>query len=536
MEHSPHSMNKDVFLLTFQVLVVPPLYRNRPQWYNSNLAQVALRFSASLTSTRPPNLHLLPSFSSQDLMPDGIFLTPVSGLHYVLHIFDQACHCLDLLPAPLEVQHVQVQEVVRLHDDRLAYLESSHGNLIKRVDTKVAVDSEFADWTINRSEEDWFTITGLKRLQIEGEKEWQIAARRQVNDVIKMVLKANKSNLEYSILYVGNPLRYRTVGQNVYNVQMGSVYESRRLRDMYSGFFKHGGRPVQCPTALKGVSLRNKLTLASRVRISILQQIGANYKATNPGSSIQVKGFKSRPLITVQPPRNPTSGSSTRRTFNFVEAVTTLPAALTDENLTKIFQVLGSRHQGELRSIFVVLSDDDRDRCEALAKASHRPGRGPVAPTGSSGPSGASGSSRSFAPTSAQSTSGVVSGPGAGMDLEVGFLASLRHPPPPPPPTPSSPSATSSPPRKTRSSRGRGKKSRKTRKPPREEPARGRERVKRGLKRRHQSDSDQERAHKRSRRSRRSPSSSSGSGSSSDSRSAPEQESGSTSSQSDDRR
>ena len=469
-------------------------------------------------------------------MPDGAFLTPVSGLHYLLHIFDQACHCLDLLPAPLDVQHVHVHEAVRRHDDRLAYLESSHGNLVKRVDHKVAIDSEFADWSINRSEEDWFTITGLKRLQVEGEKEWQIAARRQVNDVIKMVLKANRSNLEYSILYVGNPLRYRTVGQNVYNVQMGSVFESRRIRDMFSGFFKHNGRPVQCPPALKGVGLRNKLTLASRVRISILQQIGANYKATNPGSSIHVQGFKSRPLITVQPPRSPTSGSAAGRTYNFVEAVTTLPAALTDENLAKIFQILGSRHQGELRSVFVVLSDDDRDRCEALAKSVARSGRNTAARPGASGPSGPSGSS---GPTPAQSTSGVVSGPGAGMDLEVGFLASLRHPPPPPPPPPSSPSTSSSPPRKTHARR-KGKKGRKTRKPPREEPARSKERVKRGAKRRHQSesDSDQERSRKRSRRSRRSPSSSSGSDSESSAApsAAPESGSGSSSSESDSRR
>ena len=45
-------------------------------------------------------------------MPDGIFLTPVSGLHYVLHIFDQACSILDLDPMDSEVKIATVQEAV----------------------------------------------------------------------------------------------------------------------------------------------------------------------------------------------------------------------------------------------------------------------------------------------------------------------------------------------------------------------------------------------------------------------------------------
>ena len=104
-----------------------------------------MRFSASLNAVRPPNLNLLASFCSKDLMPDGAFLTPVSGLHYVLNIFEQAAAVLDLLPAPLEVQHGHVTESVRCHDDRIAYLEGSHGHLVKRVDSKAAVAAEFAD-------------------------------------------------------------------------------------------------------------------------------------------------------------------------------------------------------------------------------------------------------------------------------------------------------------------------------------------------------------------------------------------------------
>lgn len=197
------------FLLTFfQIVIAPPLFRTQPRWYSSNLTQVALRFSASFSATKPPNLHLLPSFACQDLMPDGIHLTPVAGLHYVLYLFDQTFSILESLALHPEAQQVHLQEVVRRHDDRLAYLENGHTSLSKRVDLKAAIDAEFDDWVINRSEEDRLTVLGLKRLSSDlGEKEWQDAARRQVNDLIRLVLKTNKINLEYEVLYVTNPIR-----------------------------------------------------------------------------------------------------------------------------------------------------------------------------------------------------------------------------------------------------------------------------------------------------------------------------------------
>ena len=125
-----------------------------------------------MSSDAPPNLHLIKSFISQDLMPDGKFLTPVSGLHYVLHVFDQANSTLDTAQAGSDLKITLVQEAVRHHDDRLTYLESRHGLLSSEFSTKFAEDAEFKDWTINRSEENWLTITGLHRLPNEGQREW----------------------------------------------------------------------------------------------------------------------------------------------------------------------------------------------------------------------------------------------------------------------------------------------------------------------------------------------------------------------------
>ena len=190
-----------------------------------------------MTTAQPANLYLLPSFISQDLSPDGIHLTAVSGLHYVLHLFDQSEAVLALDPREPELKLVKVQEAVRHHDDRLSYLESRHGHLQVNLGIKTAVDHEFKDWMTNRSEEDWLTILGLPRLGQMTTREWQVAARKQVSAFIKEVLNAHRVRLEYSILHVVNPIKGRTAGKSVLNVRISSISASQRIREVYSGFF-----------------------------------------------------------------------------------------------------------------------------------------------------------------------------------------------------------------------------------------------------------------------------------------------------------
>ena len=199
---SPHVrlVFKDL-LIFFQMFVAPPLYRRHPLWYNQNLAQIATRFSTSLTAVATNNLNLLPSFISQDLLHDGVYLSPVSGLHYVLHVFDQTQSILDSMGSSHDAQLVSVREAVRVHDDRIAYLENRHGDVKKQVSLKVAIDSEFQDWLTNRSEEDWLTIMGLKRLQ--GDllpRDWQVAVQRQVTEFIRGILKIQRVNLDFKVI------------------------------------------------------------------------------------------------------------------------------------------------------------------------------------------------------------------------------------------------------------------------------------------------------------------------------------------------
>ena len=192
----------------FQVFVSPPLYRPRPLWYQRSLTQVAERFSTILYTDHPPNLRLLPSFSSQDLMPDGIHLTPVSGLHYVIQLFDQTESALQASALSIDQELASVKESVRQHDDRMAYLESRHGSFSSKANLKVAADAELHDWMLNRAEEDWLTISNLPRLN--NTRDWQDSARRQVADVIKLVLHVNRVNMNFEVLYVSNPFRFQT--------------------------------------------------------------------------------------------------------------------------------------------------------------------------------------------------------------------------------------------------------------------------------------------------------------------------------------
>lgn len=358
-----------------------------------------------LSPNQPSNFHLLPSFSSQELMPDGVHLNPVSGLHYILQIFDQTERVLEVASSAPDQQLIVVKESVRQNDDRVSYLENRHGGLQKQVDSRTAADAEFTDWMINRSEEDWLSVQGLPRLS--GTSDWQDNARRQVADIIKVVLHVNRTVLDFEVVYVSNPFRFQPNRPNSYNVRMDSVRSAKRIRELFSGFFRHH-RPLTRPPPLKGVAIRNKITPDTKIRIAIMHQLGSIYKENNRGGDYKVRGFDPRPMLVTIPPKGSTGR---QRIYNFIQAVSLLPANFSDDHLTRIYQVVSSQQPGKLRSLFVVLNDDNRERCLELVKQA----RGPSG----SDPSGSGSSGSSSMPSAAAVVSGSFSGAGAGMDLRA---------------------------------------------------------------------------------------------------------------------
>ena len=143
----------------------------------------------------------------------------------------------------------------------------------------------------------------------------------------------------------------------IYLVKLESIADSKTIRDKFGSSFKAGAEPL--PPGLKGLSIRIRLTHATRVRIAIMQVLASHYKKSNPGSRTQVVNFEPRPLLRLTPP----AGASDPRvlTFNFVEAVTKLPIKFGRKDYSYIMQTVSGKFQGQLRSLFVVISDDERD-------------------------------------------------------------------------------------------------------------------------------------------------------------------------------
>ena len=91
----------------------------------------------------------------------------------------------------------------------------------------------------------------------------------------------------------------------------------------------------------------------------------------------QVVGYEPRPLLKITPP---SSASDTRlKVYNFIEAVKSLPTAFTKSELEFIFKKINPKLCGQLRSLFICLSDDEyrKSRPKAPPSATEQDEAGP---------------------------------------------------------------------------------------------------------------------------------------------------------------
>ena len=331
------------------VFVSPPMYRQHPEWYRNGLPEILTKFSKMLSALRSPAFHLLPSFSAQDLVDDGIHLTPYAGLKFVVHLFDSSLDAIKSCSATMPVAVGQVTESSRALEDRVVVLEHGQRHLRRELAMKTAVDSELADFEENVRNECYFVISGLPPIPSDlFGRAWQNYAKDLVQSKIKLLL-----GRESRIVVVSG---LRRDEKPIYLVKLESTDDSKRIRDRFGSSFKAGGETL--PPGLSGLSIRIRLTHATRVRIQIMQVLAANWKASNPGSKTQVINFEPRPLMRL----TPAQGSEDPRvlTFNFIEAVTRLPIKFSKKDLSSIMKAVSGKFKGQLRSLFVVLSDDDR--------------------------------------------------------------------------------------------------------------------------------------------------------------------------------
>ena len=59
-----------------------------------------------------------------------------------------------------EARTTQAFELARQAHDRVSLLEHGHHRLFDQSEFRFAVNAEFNDWVVNRSEEDWIEISG----------------------------------------------------------------------------------------------------------------------------------------------------------------------------------------------------------------------------------------------------------------------------------------------------------------------------------------------------------------------------------------
>ena len=327
----------------------PPMYRTSPVWYREGLPEVLTLFSQAF-SERPGNLHLLPSYPTPDFETDGIHLTAYSGLEFVLHLFDAAQEMITRFEAAPEAVLAQSCESNRVLEDRVMVLEQDHRRLNRVVEKKTAADAELADFHANERFEDSFVIHGLEQISSDFVgKAWQEKAVGQVQAVLKILF-----GREFSIVVVQNATS-RVPGSEVkYNVKMTSVSDSSLIRKKFGSFFL--GSKDSRPDELTGINIKNRVTPETKTRIEILKLMAKRYRASNPDGRAQVISYDPRPLIKITPPASATDRRT--KTYSYIDAVKNLPCNWPEADVVPILRRINPELKGQIRSLFVVLSDD----------------------------------------------------------------------------------------------------------------------------------------------------------------------------------
>ena len=333
------------------ILVAPPMYRAFPIWYCDGVSEVLQKFSSMMCSkpSGPTNIHLLPSFPTPSCENDGIHLTPYSGLEFILHLFDSSTNLIQTLSSRPEEVVIRNVESSRVLEDRMMVLEQDHRRLNKVVEEKYAEDAELADFQENIRYEDHFVILGLPHIPKCDTRVWQEKAKRSVGQFVHRLI-----GRKVKIVFVKNITGKSKDALARFQVQVESVAVSREIRDKFGTFFP-GGKDSR-PPPFENISVRNRLTHETRVRLNIMRVLAQHWHASNPGSKFQCIGYDSRPTIRLIPSEKATD----RRvlTMNFIEAVRTLPARFSSTELDAILFDVKPKWVGKMRSLFVVLSDD----------------------------------------------------------------------------------------------------------------------------------------------------------------------------------
>ena len=256
-------------------------------------------------------------------------------------------------------------------------LEQDHRRLSREFESKSVIDAELACLQENLRFEDHFVIQGLSRIPDMPPKEWQARALQDVKVTLGHFL-----DQDFQPVYIQNVTGAGKNATVTYQVRMSCVEHSKLIRAKFSGFFAKG--KDNRPPALKKVSIRNRVSKATPVRIALLRIMGERDEESNPGYSFKVMGYEPRPLLKIFPPKD---SNERTKTFNYVEAIKSLRTDFSKSELKPILERISPKLKGKVRQIFGVIDDDmvrhaTRVRGSAEAAAS---AEGDVDPTGEDG-------------------------------------------------------------------------------------------------------------------------------------------------------
>jgi len=169
--------------------------------------------------------------------------------------------------------------------------------LTKTLEMKTAVDAELACFQENVRNEVFFVISGLRRLPpgLHG-RDWQDRAKADVQGVIKTLL-----GKELPIVVVQNISGRGAEAEVRYHVKMECTAHSQEVRSKFGYFFAKG--VDKRPPSLSSVSISNRLTPATQIRVAILKLLAKRYSESNPEGKAKVISYESRPMLRLVPPQ-----------------------------------------------------------------------------------------------------------------------------------------------------------------------------------------------------------------------------------------
>ena len=329
-------------------LLHPPMYRTSPLWYRDGLPEILNKFSFVFSSDKPRNCLLMSGFATPEFDSDGVHLTPTSGLEYIYHLFDASALAISRMSLSPTEAASQSSEASRVLEDRVMALEQDHRRLNKSFELTTAVSAERDDFQENVRNEVFFMISGLPLIKDLRGKDWMAKATSDVQEVIRLLL-----GKELNIVVVHNASGRKDTTAR-YSVRMEYAADSQEIRAKFGGFFV-GGQDRR-PENLKHVSISNKVTPGTQIRLMILKLLAKRYQSANPEGKAKVVGYEARPMIKLTCPE--TSTQRRVKSYNYTEAISKLPTCFTNAELRPIVSKARIHYRGALRSTFGVLSDD----------------------------------------------------------------------------------------------------------------------------------------------------------------------------------